>query len=195
MAAKPRRPPGVVQALGGVGVAQEDGVVEIEDQPSHAPPQQRQFPARQQPPLQDDGIGSAQVDTHAQPAPQAARQRVQVEAVSGLFQVAAKGGQPIAAADMIGGVHQSDKIHPSVLRDRGKGRCLSEPPDLSRRPGPRGKPPPCGFRLRELNPFNVSAAKSRGESPSAHRPSCWPRACRAIACLDKRPTRPSPAPP
>src|SRR5204863_170550 len=72
-------------------------------------------------PGEEDGVGVAQVTAEAEAAPQAARERDEIEPVAGRLQARAERGEAVAAADVIGPIDESGEMHAAVLRDRGAG--------------------------------------------------------------------------
>ncbi len=197
---EPAQAVGGVQAAGGIRIAQEDGVVHVEDQAPGGAAQDGELPAGQQAALQDD-VGPAQLAEQPQARPGAFRQRPHLQAVAGLPEIGRQCRQAVAAADVIGAFDDADPVHGdsfpckirmprpragvfTLAKRRGKRTSFSRFSRSGERNDPPGKPAA----------FPVSAADPSwpGESRAGRRPSSAPAACRGAACRGRRPIRPWP---
>jgi len=102
------------QARIGVGVAQEDSVIEIKGQLPCSAANQQQLPKRQQAALHDDDIGLPQLPLHPKRTPPRCWPSQQLQLVAGFGQVGLKGGQAVAAADVVDVFDKSEQAHGSL---------------------------------------------------------------------------------
>jgi hypothetical protein len=113
-----------VQSAHGVRIAQENGVVEVEDEAARGAAQEVQLPRRRQTALEDDNVGVAERATDAETVPPAFRPGKQFQAMPGGLQGGPEGSDAIAATDVFGVLNQGGQMHrrSSVTPCMGAGK-------------------------------------------------------------------------
>jgi hypothetical protein len=95
----------------GVGIAPEDGIIEIEDQPAHAAPEQSPLPTGQETALENHGVRIAEIGTDTELAVPGRRQRPQLESVPSAGEFVPKSAQAVAAAHVFRRIDESNDVH------------------------------------------------------------------------------------
>src|SRR5262249_35126567 len=119
------QPARVVQSLRRVRIAEEDGVVEIEDQRARDTAKHGALPARQQTPLHHD-MRAAQAAKQPQSLPPVLRQWNHVEMMASPLQGRLNRRQTITASSVFRTLDQRDESHETALRSGGStanSRC------------------------------------------------------------------------
>src|SRR5262249_30753452 len=79
--------PSAINSLSGIRIAQENGVVKVEEQARRRTAKQPQLPRRQQTPLYYDGVRILEVMMKRQPRPHGSRKGPNLQPMARLFEI------------------------------------------------------------------------------------------------------------